>query len=460
MTGAMDYKEALRYLQTFTDFEKKTGYSYTASFDLRRPRALLELLGDPHLRFPSILVAGTKGKGSTSVMIASILQASGRRVGLYSQPHLHTFRERIRVNGVLITPDEMAASVEAVVPAVQDLVRQRPELGPPTTYEVATTAAMIFFARQDPDLVVLEIGLGGRLDATNVANPLVSVITPISLDHVQILGNTIAEIASEKAGIIKEDGVVVAARQTEEAIRVIRRVAAERHARLIVAAPNVVQCAEPAAELPEQAAVAHPRRERTDVSLRGPSGVIYRVRLPLLGAHQVANAATAITVVEQLAKRGTPVSKEAVEQGLDSVQWPGRLEMVSRQPLVVVDGAHNADSAQKLAAALREEFVCRRLILVLGTSTDKDVEGIIAALGPVSSIAIATRSRHSRAADPERLTSELRRYCPDVRAAPDVPSALALATTLAAPADMICVTGSLFTVADARDYYGLATDKD
>lgn len=456
----MDYQEALRYLQSFADFEKKTGYSYTASFDLRRPRALLELLDDPHLRFPSILVAGTKGKGSTSVMIASILRASGRRVGLYSQPHLHTFRERVRVNSALITPEEMASAVEAVAPAVEEMERRRPDLGVPTTYEVATAAAMLFFARQAPDLVVLEIGLGGRLDAVNVVNPLVSVITPVSLDHVQILGNTVAEIAAEKAGIIKEDGVVVAAGQSEEAMGVIRRVAADRHAELIVAGSDVVQVAEPSAELPGEDILAHPRRERTDVSLRGPSGVVYRVRLPLLGAHQVANAATAIAVVEQLAKRGIGVSREDVEQGLARVEWPGRLETVSRQPLVVVDGAHNADSAQKLAAALRESFVYGRLILILGTSADKDVEGIIAALGPMAGIAIATRSRHSRAAAPERLATELRRYCPDVRTAPDVPSALALATTLTTPADLISVTGSLFTVAGAREHYGLALEKD
>ena len=455
----MNYEESLRYLQTFADFEKKTGYSYTASFDLRRPRALVELLGDPHLRFPSVLVAGTKGKGSTSVMIASILQASGRRVGLYSQPHLHTFRERIRINGVLITPEEMAAAVEAVVPAVEELEHRHPELGAPTTYEVATAAAMLFFARQALDLVVLEIGLGGRLDAVNVVNPLVSVITPVSLDHVQILGNTVAEIAAEKAGIIKENGVVVAARQSEEAIGVIRRVAADRHAELIVAGLDIVQRAESPAP-PEVGGFARPRWERSDVSLRGPSGVVYRVRLPLLGAHQVANAATAITVIEQLAKHGIRVGREDVEEGLAQVKWPGRLEIVSRQPLVVVDGAHNADSAQKLTAALEENYVYERLILVLGTSADKDVEGIIAALGPKASLAIATRSQHSRAAAPERLAAELRRYCPDVRTAPDVPSALALATTLADPTDLICTTGSLFTVADTRDHYGLALEKD
>ena len=205
---------------------------------------------------------------------------------------------------------------------------------------------------------------------------------------------------------------------------------------------------------------ARPRHSHMEAVLRGPSGVTYQVHLPLLGAHQLANAATAIAVVEELGQEGISVSREDVERGLASVRWPGRLEVVSERPLVVVDGAHNGDSARKLAAALQEEFLYRRLILVLGTSTDKDVEGIIAALGPIADLAIATRSRHPRAADPERLAAELRRHCPDVRLSPDIPSALSLAESLASPSDLICATGSLFTVADAREHYGLAMDRD
>jgi dihydrofolate synthase/folylpolyglutamate synthase len=457
----MDYSAALRYLYSFTDYEKKTGYSAAESFDLRRPRELLALLSDPQLRFPSVLVAGTKGKGSTSVMVASILQAAGLRVGLYSQPHLHTFRERIRVNGVLIAPEEMAAAVEAVVPAVEELKRSRPDLGVPTTYEVATAAAMHYFASRQPDLVVLEVGLGGRLDATNVVTPLVSVITPVSLDHVQILGNTIAQIAHEKAGIIKEQGLVVAADQTAEGLEVIRQVAAERSARLLVARPDLLEGPEesPTAPLDERSP-AHPRRERTRAILRGPSGHTYRIDLPLLGAHQVANAATAIAVVEELAEKGFPVGREAVESGIAGVKWPGRLEILRREPLVVADGAHNGESARKLAIALRENFAYRRLILVLATSSDKDVEGIVAALGPGASVVIATRSHHPRAAEPGRLAEASRKLCRQVEVAPNLQSAIGLATALADPGDLICVTGSLFIVADARDHYGLAEERD
>ncbi|MGI5837053.1 MAG: bifunctional folylpolyglutamate synthase/dihydrofolate synthase, partial [Chloroflexota bacterium] len=238
----MDYVEALQYIDGLTNYEKKTGYAYSSTnFDLRRPRELLSLMGDPHLRYPTILVAGTKGKGSTSVMIASILRASGRRVGFYSQPHFHTFRERIRIDDNLITPDDLASAMEAVTPAVSWLRQNRPELGAPTAYEAATAAALHYFALQSPDIVVLEVGLGGRLDATNVAIPLVSVITPISLDHVQLLGNNLAQIAYEKAGIIKENGVVVSAEQPEPAMEIIRLMAAERGAKLVVARPQIVE---------------------------------------------------------------------------------------------------------------------------------------------------------------------------------------------------------------------------
>jgi dihydrofolate synthase / folylpolyglutamate synthase len=461
----MNYTDALAYLDSLTDYEKRTGYVYSAeTFDLRRPRELLALLGNPQDRFPSVLVAGTKGKGSTSVMIASILRASGRRVGLYSQPHLHSFRERIRVDSKLITSEQFALAVESVIPAVERFRRERPELGMPTSYEVVTAAAFLFFVSQRPDLVVLEVGLGGRLDATNVATPLVSVITPISLDHVHLLGDTIAKIAAEKAGIIKEGGVVVAARQTEEAMGVIRGVATERGARVVVAAAVAEGEAKKNASSPggtlAEGEPAHPIRESTAVDLRGESGRLYHLEIPLLGAHQVANAATAITVVEQLGKLGFPVDADAVERGMREVRWPGRLEIVSRSPLTVVDGAHNGDSAQKLAAALRECFAYRRLILLLGTSSDKDVEGIASALAPEAWTVIATRSRHPRAADPERLAAEARRWCPRVEISPDLAAAIARATALAGPSDLICITGSLFTVADARDCFGLAPEKD
>jgi dihydrofolate synthase / folylpolyglutamate synthase len=455
----MDYDEALRYIQSFTDYEKQTGYSYSEkTFDLRRPRALLSLMDDPHMRFPSVLVAGTKGKGSTSAMISSILRASGRRVGFYSQPHLHTFRERITIDGELITPLQLAEAVEAVVPAVEGLRGSRPDLGIPTSYEVATAAAMHFFTVQAPDLVVLEVGLGGRLDATNVVEPLVSVITPISLDHVQLLGDTIGEIAGEKAGIIKEHGLVVSSDQAAEAMEVIERTAMERKARLVRAIPPVADSTGGSERPPGGGADverARPIRDRSEATLRGPSGVAYRVRLPLLGVHQLSNAATAIATVEMLAERGVRATSEAVEEGLAQVRWPGRLEIVSRAPLVVVDGAHNGDSAQRLAAALRENFEYRRLILVLAASADKDVGGIVGGLAPDGPAVIATRSRHARAADPETLAAEARRRGLRVEIAPDISAAMERAASLAEPSDLICVTGSLFIVADARTYYGL-----
>ena len=253
------------------------------------------------------------------------------------------------------------------------------------------------------------MGLGGRLDATNVVTPLVSVITPISLDHTQLLGNSLAEIAAEKAGIIKEGGVVVSAEQPEEAMEVIRRVAAERGARLVVASSRIQGRGHaPAGRTTHPDGAARPRRER---SVRGraagPSGSTYRVQPPAAGRPPALQRRHGHRRGRAVAGRGFPVSREDLEEGLRRVEWPGRLEIVSREPLVVVDGAHNGDSARKLAAALEEEFLYRRLLLVLGTSADKDLEGIVSALAPAASAVVATRSRHARAADPERLADWL-----------------------------------------------------
>ena len=253
--------------------------------------------------------------------------------------------------------------------------------------------------------------------------------------------------------------MVVSAEQPEEAMEVIRRVSTERGARLVVASSRIREedAPQPATD-PDGA--ARPRRERSDAVVEGPSGNSYRVQIPLLGSHQLSNAATAIAVIEELAGRGFPVDPRGLEEGLRRVEWPGRLEIVSREPLVVVDGAHNGDSARKLAAALEKEFVYRRLLLVLGTSADKDLEGIVSALAPAASAVVATRSRHARAADPARIAELARHHCPLVEITQDVPSAIARALALAAPEDLVCVTGSLFIVADARDHFGLATDKD
>jgi dihydrofolate synthase / folylpolyglutamate synthase len=448
----MDYDEALRYIYSFTDYEKQTGYSYSeAVFDLRRPRALLALMGDPQLRFPALLVAGTKGKGSTSAMIASILRASGRRVGLYSQPHLHTFRERISIDGTLISPSQLAEAVASAAPAVEELRRSRPELGVPTSYEVATAAAMRFFAGQAPDLVVLEVGLGGRLDATNVVDPLVSVITAISLDHVQILGNTLAEIATEKAGIIKAGSIAVVGVQEPEVMDVLAERAQAVGAELRV----------------EGAAFGVLAREvgvgGQQVSLRGLAGDYSDLFLPLFGAHQAHNAAVAIAAVEAFVGGGEqPLNGDVVRAGLEGVTTPGRLEIVRRSPTVLVDAAHNPAGVEALVEALGESFTFTRLIGVLAVLQDKDAEPMVAALAQVLDHVVVTRTTSPRAIRPDRLGQLCAEYFGEDRVSvvDALPEAVDVAAGMADDGGVggaVLATGSVTTAAEVRMLLGVTS---
>ncbi len=443
----LSYVEALTYIQGFADFEVSPDPVQAATrFNLERLARLCELVGMPQDRFKSLHVAGTKGKGSTAAMLDSILRAAGYRTGLFTSPHLHDFRERIRVNGGLITEDEVAAIVALLQPLVDELHRRHPELGRLTTFEAITALAFVQFAEQNVDFAVLETGLGGRLDATNVVEPLVAVITSISYDHTQVLGKTLTSIATEKAGIIKPGATVVCAPQEDEAMAVIEAACRERGARLGIVGRDW-------------------RWEGTNSSLRvtGPFGTYDNLRVPLLGAHQIVNATTAVAAIDALRWNGIEIAPEHICEGLASVRWPGRLEVMSRDPLVVVDGAHNADSARKLIAALRECFSFRRLILVLGTSMDKDIAGIVRETAPHADMVIITKSLHPRAATLVTLQAEVSKHkaradrTPALRAiatADDVAAALRLARAEAAPDDLICVTGSLFVVAQARECLG------
>ncbi|MCL5959347.1 MAG: bifunctional folylpolyglutamate synthase/dihydrofolate synthase [Chloroflexi bacterium] len=441
----MNYTEAMDYILSFTDYERNPDQSLAPiHYDLERVRRLVALLGNPHQRFKSIHVAGTKGKGSTAAMIAGALRRAGLRTGLFSSPHLHSFRERIRISGGLISEEDLCHAVESVRPGVEILTRLHPDLGAPTTFEITTALAFRHFADSDVDVAVLEVGLGGRLDATNVVEPLVSVITSISLDHTQVLGGTIAQIAREKAGIIKPGGTVVSAPQAPEALAVIREVSEDRKARLIVVGEDLKW---------------HPCGDGSsnELSLSGFDGAYERIKVPLLGRHQLANAATAVGALEALARRGIRVSPRDVRAGIGEVRWPGRMEVLSDDPLIVVDGAHNGDSMRKLAAALGAAFPGRRLILIVGTSLDKDISGILGEIVPSAAHTIVTRSDHPRSAPPETIAGLAAPLTKNLSILPDVRAALGAARGVALPGDVICVTGSLFVVAEAREALGLTT---
>jgi len=429
----MNYAAALDFLLSRTDYERWPGYNYASRFDLRRTEDLLQRLGNPHLSAKAVHIAGSKGKGSTSAMIAAGLQAAGYKTGLYTSPHLVTLRERIQVDGKPILKRELESVVSGMRPHVEAVDREG-TYGELSTFELLTAAAFVYFQQSKVDFQVLETGLGGRLDATNVVTPEVCVITSISLDHTEVLGDTIAKIAAEKAGIIKPGRPVVSSPQPEEAAEVIRETCKKKGARLISVGSEVIW-----------------RKLDSDLSgqsleVQGLKGS-YRITIPLLGAHQLQNAAAAVATLEVL---GLP--RKSIEAGLAKTNWPGRLQILRRRPLLVVDGAHNRDSASKLKEALKEYFHFDHLILIIGTSADKDVSGIVEELAPVADSVIVTRSRHPRATKPEVLVGEFARVGVKAEVAEDITRAVAKALKRAGRKDLICATGSLFLVGEMIEY--------
>ncbi len=432
----MDYQQAIEYLSSYTDYEVMPRLAHNAAnYDLRRVVELLSRLGNPHLKARSVHIAGTNGKGSTAAMIASALIASGYTTGLYTSPHLDTWRERIRVDGGLISEGELVTLVEKLKPEVE-AVNQKATYGRLTTFELLTALAFAHFAGQGADFQVLEVGMGGRFDATNVINPEVSIITAISFDHTEVLGNSLAKIAVEKVGIIKPGGVVVTSPQLDEAAQVIEEAVKSCGAQLVRVGRDVTW----------QSLGFDFNRQRFRVE--GSSGS-YELSIPLLGRHQLANAATAVAALEVLAGKGFNISRDGITNGLAQVSWPGRLQILSHHPLLVVDGAHNPDSARSLSESLEQYFDFERAILVIGVSDDKDAAGIVLPLVPLFNKVIVTRSRHPRALAPALLEAEFTKHGAEVQVAQDVPSALSEALTLAGDRDLICVAGSLFVVAEA-----------
>ncbi|MCL4458508.1 MAG: bifunctional folylpolyglutamate synthase/dihydrofolate synthase [Chloroflexi bacterium] len=446
----MNYEEALNYIYSFTDYERTTVQLYGApACNLERTEHLLNLLGNPQHHYQSIHIAGTKGKGSTAAMIASVMEAAGYKVALYTSPHLHSFRERIRTNQHPIPGHRLSTIISQMRPLVDQVHSDCPDLGRLTTFEVSTALAFTYFATEAVDFAVIEVGMGGRLDATNVLRPLVSIITSISLDHVPILGDTLPQIAAEKAGIIKDNGLVVSAPQRPEVLAVLEETCHARKARLFLIGQDWRWEARAG-----QYDWKEGRLQSFDV--QGPFGEHKGLEIPLLGRHQLVNATTAVAALELLREYGLTIDALSIRQGLRQVIWPGRLEVVSWRPLLVLDGAHNADSAEKLLAALQEGLHYKRLILILGTSAGKDIPGIIRALAPAAELIITTQSKHPRAADPQLLQQEGAKYGCQIRVVEDVQAALDVALDMADEHDLICVTGSLFVVAEARESLGRA----
>ena len=437
MVRTMNYPETIAYLHSLTDYEKTRIERYTPdTLDLSRVARLLADVGDPHARFPAVHIAGTKGKGSTAAMVESCLRAAGYRTGFYTSPHLHTFRERIQVAGHKIAREDVVALVKEVRP----LIEHTPGV---TTFEAITAIGFLYFARSGVDVAVVEVGLGGRLDATNVLTPEVSVITSLSLDHTYLLGDTLAEIAYEKAGIIKPGIPAVSAPQRAEAIKVIEATSRERGAVLTEVGRDWDYEPGPA-DMDGQRFVA---RRITD----GGSELDGEYWIPLLGRHQLENSASAVAALGILRQRGFDIPAEAVREGLRTVHWPGRLEILSREPSVVVDCAHNPYSAQVLRKALEEWFPGQCWVLVFGASADKDIAGMLRALLPISEYTIVTRSNHPRAAAPIELADVVASVGGGAEVSVSMRKSLRRGLTVMDPGSGLLVTGSIFLVADARE---------
>ncbi len=424
------YRDALAYIYSYTNYERKGLPKYTMThYDLARIKSLLDRLGNPHREFKSLLIAGTKGKGSTAAFSESMIRAAGYRTGLYTSPHLHTFRERIQIAGELISEADVVRLIEKLKPHLEAIEGL-------TAFEVITAMAFYAFAETNVEVAVLEVGLGGRLDATNVSEPAVAVITSISYDHTQLLGDTLSLIAREKAGIIRPGALVISAPQVPEAMTMIEEVCQGRRAELIVVGEEEYRWQPGRATLRGQF-----------LELRGD-----RYWIPLLGRHQLANATTAWAAVDGMEQRaGLSVPLSARREGLRTTRWPGRLEILGHNPYVVVDSAHNGDSAHKLQAALQDFFPGHHVVLIFGASGDHPFDDALRELLPVAQQTFVTRSRHPRAAAPETLAQTVTGLGYQASIVLNVPGALDAALKVAGPNDLVCITGSIFTVADARE---------
>jgi len=451
------YDDALAFLYSFVDYSTARSYRYSPDvLDLGRVRDLLLRLDNPQEAFASIHVAGTKGKGSVSSFIASALKHSGFRTGLYTSPHLQRFTERIVVDGAEISQKEFIALANQVQPAVE-------AVGGLTVYEIMTAIAFLHFQKVKVDFAVIEVGLGGRLDATNVIMPAVAVITSLSYDHMHLLGDSLSDIAYEKGGIIKPGVPVVLAPQQYEAEQVLLRLAEERHAPVIQVGKDV-HYAPGSHSLDGQVVQFWSNTEQEMMDRYVESAGVEewapaRFRIPLLGYHQVINSAVAYATLQQLIQQNFAISQAAISEGFGEVRWEGRFQILSREPIVVLDSAHNRDSALKLRIALDDYFPGQPVSMVFGASADKDIEGMLAELSPRISRIIITQAAHPRAADPESLERIARGFGLRAECINPPEDAFATAFRRVAPGEVILATGSIFVVGEILAYWSRMQDK-
>ena len=417
------YNFALDYLYSFVDYSLKHSSELAkADFNLDRMRALMVGLGNPETKYPVIHVAGTKGKGSVSALCASALQAAGYKVGLYTSPHLLDYTERIQINGQPVSHQGLVDLVEQIKPAMA----KTPRL---TTFEITTALGFLYFAQQKVNSAVIEVGLGGRLDATNVVMPKVSIITSLSYDHMAVLGNTLALIAGEKAGIIKPGVPVVSAPQKDEALEVLVRVAKERNAPFTLVGKDITY---------------QPLEHSLDKQTLKISNLEFGI--PLLGIHQVDNAATSYTALKV---SGLKITDDQIRKGFAEVKWPARFEVVRRNPPVIFDSAHNQDSFARLRQALDDYFPGQPVYLIFGASEDKNIPGMFTEMKPKIKKMLVTRADHPRALEPEKIQELARQAEIPSEAMTSVEAAFARALDLSEKDGSIVLSaGSMFVTAE------------
>lgn len=427
----MNYEEALRYIN---DQEK-----FGSNLRLDTIRRLLELLGNPHKDLKCIHIAGTNGKGSTSSYIATMLKEAGYKVGLFTSPYLERFNERIAINGEDIPNGRLAEITEKVKDKIEIMIQK--EYEHPTTFEIVTAIGFVYFKEENVDYVVLEVGLGGRLDATNVIDEsLLSIITTIDYDHMDFLGDTLGKIAYEKAGIIKEKGLVLSYPQKEEAMEVIEKVCEEKEAELTICPMENVKIV----ELNEFGG---------SFDYHFNSQTFKNLEISLIGEHQIYNAALAVTAIALLREKGlVNISDEQIRSGLKKARWKGRLEVLNRHPLFVIDGAHNPQGVRTLADNLKR-FKYNRLILGIGILKDKEVEKIVEIITPLADEIVITEANIYRKMEAEKLEKLINKYNKNTHVEKDIKKAIDKTYELAKEDDLILFMGSLYLIGDVRKIY-------
>lgn len=424
----MNYNESIGYIENTAKFGKNKG--------LERTNKILELLGNPHKDLKCIHIAGTNGKGSTTAMLTQILIESGHKVGMYTSPFIEEFEERIQINSNNIPKERLCEVVEKVKIAVDKTC----ELGydEPTEFEIITAVMFVYFQEEKVDYAVIEVGLGGRIDATNVVNPLISIITSISYDHVKILGNTLEEIAYEKAGIIKEKTPVILYPVEEEAKLSIEKVAKEKQSPIIYVKKEDSMLKEKLYNVPYQEIIINTSKNT------------YEIQLSLLGTHQLLNCSVVIKAAEELQNIGVNIKKEHIIEGLKKVKWAGRLEMLKAKPMVVIDGAHNIDGIKSLKNSINTYFKYNKFILIMGILSDKQVDDMVKVITPEASNIITVTPPSYRAENSSGLVEIIKKYNSNCEAIENYKEAYEKALSYANENDLILICGSLYMVGEMR----------